>query len=192
MRKDEHLSIISKEDFIKAIIKSHLEMMNFRNHDNKVILKIITVILVVFVIAMTILLFLVSKIIGITATQIISGMLFFLFLGIAVVRMDLKKILLYSEKDLEALANYEKEIELMKTFSALGALVTSQTFLLQTRNLGLSQTFLEFESLINLLNKYLPPDLYQEDIQLLKKSGMSIYEDVTFFGKKEGYRISYF
>jgi len=184
--------MINKNDFIKAILKSHLEILEHRNHHSKEVLKIFTIILALLVTITFISIIFLSKTIGTTATQVILGVFLFLCLGIIIVGNDLKKILLDSEKDLQALGDYKKEIDMLKIFSKLGAAIPDPDSVLKTLNLRLSITNIEFQNLINIFNKYLPPNLLEDDIKKFETSGMYFDEDFNLFGKREGYRITYF
>ena len=150
--------ILKKEDFINTII----------------ILPILVLILI----------FLLSNIIGTTATQIIYGFFFLFCLGIILVRNNLKEKLLNSEKDLQALSDYQKEIEALKITSKFGATIPDLSLILKSRNLSLSETYLEFQSFIYLLNEYLPPVLNENDIKILETTGMHLSENIALFGKK--------
>lgn len=185
-------TIISKKDFINALIKSHLEMIDYRNQHNRKALKIITVLLVILLVVLLVIIFLISKVIGTTATQIVFGIFFLFCFGIILVRNDLKELLLFSEKDLQVLSDYQKEFKALEISSNFGATMPDPFFILKVRNLSLSESFLEFQSFINLLNKYLPSNLNENDIKTFETSGMRLFENTTLFGEKEGYRIQYF
>jgi hypothetical protein len=183
--------IVSKKDFIEALVKSHLEMLDYRNQHNKKILKIITVLLIILLIALLAIILILSKMIGTTATQIVFGVLCLFCLGIILIRNDLKDLLLYSEKDLQVFSDYQKELKALEMSSTFGATLPDPSSVLKARNISLSDSFIEFQSFVNLLNKYLPSDINRDDIETFKTYGIHLSDNATLFGEKEGYRIQF-
>ena len=182
---------MNKEDFITAIIKSHWILSNNKSDQNKELLKILSIVFAVMFFLIAILLFFASNKIGETITQISYSILIFSIIFIVNIIHDLKDKLLTEEKDKEILKTYQNKIELFKSFSKIGAYGPDEQLFLKTRNFLLSDEIKEFQSLLILLDNYMPSHLSSETIKKFEDAGIHVIDDINLLGDKQGYRVRY-
>lgn len=185
--------IINKKEFLRLIIEKHSSLTLEDTFEAKELFKIFIILLsILFLLLTGIVLFLSIELFGPLATIYISMAYFLLvpFVFSAII-IRFQEYLFISKKDLEILTEFRNTIQLYEQTAKYGAAVPDIDYLLKLRNVSLSELQKEFQSLLALLKKYLPDDLSEMDINIVKEAGMQLNEKKSFFNEPTGYNIDY-